>query len=159
MASQLIASIAAVGLLGSGLVAATETRSYAVLPALTATTVADGQGAGGEKCRVDVVREGLPGEAAITRQVLDNGDCVCTIRTGPASNNGSAESIVVALLRDRECAGAPLAYAPGSSGAGAGGAGGAGGGGGGLGAGGAAALGGLALAGGLAVGLSKKSPG
>ena len=154
MASQLIASIAAVGLLGSGLVAATETRSYAVLPALTATTVADGQGAGGEKCRVDVVREGLPGEAAVTRQVLDNGDCVCTIRTGPASNNGSAESIVVALLRDRECVGAPLAAAPGSAGAG-----GVGGGGGGLGAGGAAALGGLALAGGLAVGLGSKSPG
>lgn len=149
MASQLIASIAAVGLLGTGLAAAGETRSFAVLPALTAVSVADGQGSGGQKCEVVVNRVGLPGAADITRQVLDNGNCVCTISTGPSSNNGSAEAVVVALLRDKECEGAP---APGAEeGAGSGG---------GLGGGGAAALGGLAVAGGLAAGLSgSKSPG
>jgi len=154
VASQLIASIAAVSLLGTGMVAASETRSYAVLPALTSTTLADGQADGGQKCRVDVVREGLAGSADVTRQVLDNGDCVCTIRTGPASGNGSAEAIVVALLRDRECVGAPPPAGLGEGGAGAGGAGG-----GGLGGAGIAALGGLAVAGGLAVGLGSKSPG
>lgn len=159
MASQLIASIAAVSLLGTGLVAASETRSSAVLPALTSTTLTDGQGGGEQKCRVDVVRDGLSGSADVSRQVLGNGDCVCTIRTGPSSNNGSAESIVVALLRDRECVGAPaVAGAAGGSSAGAGGvAGGAGAGG--IGSGGIAALGGLAVAGGLAAGLGSKSPG
>ena len=37
----------------------------------------------------------------------DNGDCVCTISTGPELNNGAAEAIVVALLRDRECESTP----------------------------------------------------
>lgn len=109
MTSQIFAAIAAAGLLGAGVASATETRSFAALPAhlLMAADSGDGGGDAG-KCRVDVVRNGAPGTADITRQVIDNGGCVCTITTGPSGNaNGSAEAVVAALLRDRECAGAP----------------------------------------------------
>ena len=150
MTSQFIASVAAISLLGAGVAASSETRSYAVLPALTSTSVANGEGASGQKCRVEVVREGMPGAADVARTVLDNGDCLCTVRTGPANNNGSAESIVVALLRDRECTN-PVSAGQLAQGAGGGG-----------GIGGALpfVLGGLAVAGGVAVGLGgKKSPG
>lgn len=116
MTSQIIAAIAAAGLLGAGVASATETRSFAALPSqvlMAADGLGGGSGAGGQ-CRVDVVRNGAPGTADITRQVMNNGGCVCTISTGPSGNaNGSAEAIVGALLRDRTCDGAP---APGNSG-------------------------------------------
>lgn len=116
MTSQIIAAIAAAGLLGAGVASATETRSYAALPSQTlmgAAGMSGGSDAGGE-CRVDVVRSDAPGTADVTRQVMNNGGCVCTISTGPSGNaNGSAEAIVAALLRDRSCDGAP---APNNSG-------------------------------------------
>jgi hypothetical protein len=61
------------------------------------------------KCRVDVLRTVAGGRADITRSELSDGTCVCTVTTGPQTINGSAEDIVVGLLRDRECAGAPVA--------------------------------------------------
>ena len=70
------------------------------------TLAADGHG-GGNKCRVDVIRSGTPGTADITRLVENDGTCVCTVTTGAANGNGSAEGIVTSLLRDRACDGAP----------------------------------------------------
>lgn len=112
MSSQIIAAIVAAGLVGAGVASASGTRSVSALP-FQSLMAADGAGAGGE-CRVDVVRSGAPGSADVTRQVLNNGSCVCTITTGPSGNaNGSAEAIVGSLLRDRTCDGAP---APGNLG-------------------------------------------
>ena len=112
MSSQIIAAIVAAGLVGAGVASASGTRSISALPGQS-LMAADGAGAGGE-CRVDVVRSGAPGSADVTRQVLNNGSCVCTITTGPSGNaNGSAEAIVGSLLRDRTCDGAP---APGNLG-------------------------------------------
>ena len=112
MSSQIIAAIVATGLVGAGVASASETRSVAALP-VQFLMAADGIGAGGE-CRVDVVRSGASGSADVTRQVYNNGSCVCTITTGPSGNaNGSAEAIVASLLRDRTCDGAP---APGNLG-------------------------------------------
>ncbi len=91
------------------------------MPALQ-SAFADGEGSGmGEKCRVDVIRGAAPGSAEVTRQVLDNGGCVCTVQAGPIDNNGAAEGIVSALLRDRECDGAPDTPADHAASAGAGG--------------------------------------
>ena len=124
MTSQIFAAIGAAGLMGAGIASANETRSFAALPAQS-LMAAEGIGAGatsGGECRVDVVRSGAPGSADVTRQVLNNGSCVCTITTGPSgSANGSAEAIVGSLLRDRTCDGAP---APGNSGGQAAGSGG-----------------------------------
>jgi hypothetical protein len=98
--------------MGAGIASAAETRSFSALPTQL-LMAADGSDTGGE-CRVDVVRKGTPGSADITRQVMNNGSCVCTITTGPSgSSNGSAEAVVAALLRDRSCDGAP---APGNLG-------------------------------------------
>jgi hypothetical protein len=66
-------------------------------------------GAAGEKCVVNVDRNGSPGVANVTRSVLANGQCVCNVSTGPEAGNGSAESVVTALLRDKTCDGAPAA--------------------------------------------------
>lgn len=84
------------------------------------TLAADGQG-GGNKCRVDVIRNGTPGTADITRLVENDGTCVCTVTTGAANANGSAENIVTNLLRDRACDGAPAPGRPVSEAASAGG--------------------------------------
>lgn len=70
--------------------------SFAKLPA------AGGTGAG-QKCRVAVVRTATGGTSSVARQVIDNGSCLCTITTGPASSNGKAETKVANLLRDRKC--------------------------------------------------------
>ena len=156
MSSQIIAAIAAAGLLGAGVASATETRAFAAFPTQL-LSAADGLGGGaasGGECRVDVVRSGTPGSANVTRQVFNNGSCVCTITTGPSGNaNGSAEAIVGALLRDRTCDGAPPAGEMGTQASGAAGGG----------SGSSGLLlplaGGAALAAGLAVTLGKDSKG
>ena len=35
--------------------------------------------------------------------MLRDQSCVCTLVTGPAGNNGNAEDVVTAMLRDRTC--------------------------------------------------------
>lgn len=128
MASQILGLLAAASLVSTGMVAASETRSADALPGVaSAMGAGEGGGQGGaDKCRVDVRRTGAPGASQVTRQVFNNGGCVCTITTGPAGDaNGAAESLVTALLRDRECEGAP---APGEIGQAASGAAGGGGG-------------------------------
>jgi hypothetical protein len=101
--SNLLAAAATIGLLGAGIAGASETRSF---EALTSQVAANSEGGSGQ-CRVDVVRTGTAGAADITRQAFSDGSCVCTVTTGPAGNNGSAEAVVAALLRDRTCSGAP----------------------------------------------------
>lgn len=129
MSSQITAAIVAFGLVGAGVASANETRSVSALPTQSLMAV-DGIGAGagagaGGECRVDVIRSGAPGSADVTRQVFNNGSCVCTITTGPSGNaNGSAEAIVGALLRDRTCDGAPPAGEMGTQASGAAGGGG-----------------------------------
>ena len=127
MSSQITAAIAAFGLVGAGVASANETRSVSALPTqslMAVDGIGAGAGAGGE-CRVDVIRSGTPGSADVTRQVFNNGSCVCTITTGPSGNaNGSAEAIVASLLRDRTCDGAPPAGNLGSQVSGAAGGGG-----------------------------------
>lgn len=110
MSSQILAALAAVSLVGAGVAGAAETRSVDAIPGASAL-VGSGMGGGSDdnRCRVDVVRSGAPGTADITRQVLNNGGCVCIVTTGQAASNGSAEDIVKALLRDRTCDGAPAA--------------------------------------------------
>lgn len=122
MTSHLLAAAAAVGLLGAGFANASETRSFEAMTGQAAMFGnGEGGGAAGDQCRVDVVRSGSPGTAGVTRQAFSDGSCVCTVTTGPASTNGSAETIVASLMRDRTCDGAA---SPGNEAAKAGGGGG-----------------------------------
>jgi hypothetical protein len=98
MISQFLTAAAAIGLLGAGIASSGETRSF---QALTASAAA----ASANVCRVDVVRTGAAGSADITRQNLSDGSCVCTIVTGPAEANGSAEATVESLRRGATCEG------------------------------------------------------
>lgn len=111
MTSQFIAAAASVALLGAGIAGVDGTRSAEALPAMK-TTLAAGEGGSADRCRVDVIRTAPSGAADITRHVLNDGTCVCTITTGPSGNNGNAESIVTNLLRDRSCEGAPAPGRP-----------------------------------------------
>lgn len=107
MTSQFLAAAASVALIGAGFTGA-GTRAIDAMPGVQ-TAFADGNGDGGDKvCRVDVIRSGTPGNADIARQELAGGKCVCIVTTGPASSNGSAESVVTNLLRDKTCGDAPL---------------------------------------------------
>lgn len=111
MTSQFLAAAASVALLGAGFAGVEGTRSAEVLPSHQISFMS-AQGGAGNKCRVDVIRTGTAGVADITRSELTDGTCVCTVTTGQPSVNGSAESVVTSLLRDRACDGAP---APGAS--------------------------------------------
>lgn len=99
--SQIIAMLAAAGLMTAGVSAASGTRSSAALPVAMLA-----QGASGGSCSINVIRTGTPGTADVTRETLKDGSCVCNVTTGPSNINGSAESIVSSLLSDRECPGA-----------------------------------------------------
>ncbi|WP_296678296.1 hypothetical protein [Novosphingobium sp.] len=113
MSAQIVSALAAFGLIGAGVAGSVETRAIDAVP-VTMAMMGGGQAAAGGKCRVDVFRTGNPGNADITRQVLDNGNCVCTVMTGPAPSNGGAEDVVKALLRERTCDSAPLTSATGN---------------------------------------------
>lgn len=75
---------------------------------------------GDNLCRVRVSRSASPGVFDITRQVRNNGKCVCRVTTGPSSQGGSAESALAGLLLRRTCSDAPLAAAGASGGLGTG---------------------------------------
>lgn len=160
MASHLLALLVGAGLLS---IAPTgEVRSFMVLPptkpqpAVQLLHNADAIVGAGQKCRVNVLRSGPAGTAQVTQAVLGNGDCICTVTTGMGGVNGSAENVVIALLRDRECAGAPPADGLTNQGVGISSAGVSGGGG--MGAALPLVLG-VAAVGGLAAGLGSSSQG
>lgn len=101
--SQLLAAAASVALIGAGAVAPSSIRSSDAMP-MSQSVTADGDGAAdASTCRVDVVRTGETGTVSSTRTVLRDQSCVCTLVTGPAGNNGNAEDVVTAMLRDRTC--------------------------------------------------------
>lgn len=126
MTSHLLAAAATIGLLGAGIAGASDTRSFEAMTGTAAMFGAAGDlggtgaGAAAGQCRVDVVRTGASGSSDISRQDFSDGSCVCTVVTGPAGNNGSAEATVEALLRDRTCAASPAAAAASEGGMGAG---------------------------------------
>ena len=108
--SQLLAAAASVALIGAGAVAPSSIRSSDAMP-MTQSVTADGDGDGAadaSTCRVDVVRTGETGTVSSTRTVLRDQSCVCTLVTGPAGNNGNAEDVVTAMLRDRTCPNSPM---------------------------------------------------
>lgn len=115
-----MSALAATGLAIAGVAATGSIRSGDALPVITLAQGAAGAG----KCGVRVVRTGTPGAADIVRDQLADGSCVCVVTTGPASNNGSAESIITNLLRDGQCQSAPPANNLGGEVAGAGASGG-----------------------------------
>ena len=112
MFTQLLAAAASVALIGAGAVAPSSIRSSEAMPSVQ-SAVADGDGAGASNmCRVDVVRTGQSGTVTSTRAVLKDHSCVCTLVTGPAGNNGNAEDVITAMLRDRNCPNSPMVGAP-----------------------------------------------
>lgn len=111
MTSQFIAAAASVALLGAGFSAVDGTRSAESLP-MNSVSLVQGDVGGSNRCRVDVIRSAPAGAADITRHVLTDGTCVCTVTTGPAGGNGGAESIVTNLIRDKACEGAPAPGRP-----------------------------------------------
>lgn len=121
MSSQSIIATAIFALLGTGLAAADGTRSAAVAPPVRAVAPMDPASGSDAKCEVQVVRNGTPGMASITRLAKAGGSCLCTVTTGPAKTNGPAEGIVKGLLSSGKCDGAPppgetpSAFAPGPS--------------------------------------------
>jgi hypothetical protein len=84
---------------------------------------AAGGAANGGKCRVDVNRVADAGVFDVTRLVLDNGGCVCVVKTGPKNQGASTEASIGDLVRSRGCSDAPPAVreAAGASGGGNGG--------------------------------------
>ena len=88
---------------------------FAGLGQASASSVAqsssDLAGSGASICRVKVSRSAEAGVFDVTRQILNNGKCVCRVTTGPRSQGGSAESALAGLLLRRTCADAPLAAA------------------------------------------------
>ena len=112
MFSQLLAAAASVALIGAGAVAPSSFRSSDAMP-MAQSVAADGDGASDARmCRVDVVRTGESGTVTSTRTVLKDHSCVCTLVTGPAGNNGNAEDVVTAMLRDRTCPDSPMVGGP-----------------------------------------------
>lgn len=109
VATKTLALLASASLASAGLYGASATRAADVLPGAYNTFMAEevGGAPSGPKCRVDVVRSGEAGVANVTRSALSDGQCVCTVTTGPEAGNGAAEQVVSALLRDKTCDGAP----------------------------------------------------
>lgn len=111
-----------------------------------------GGGADGKKCAVKVDRSQSDGTYDVTRQVLENGDCICFVYTGPRPQADTIERAITRLQEVRECPDAKVMMVPGAvavgAGAGAGAAGGVGGAAIGVGAAAAAAALGVAASGG-----------
>lgn len=99
----------AMGLAVPGMLFATTAQASA-----TRSSDAMNGGARAGLCNVQVQRSEAPGVFSINREVLQDGSCVCSARTGPANQGGTAEAALGALLQSRECsAGNSLASAQG----------------------------------------------
>lgn len=89
--------------------------------AASAAQASGGSGGNSRLCQVVVNRTASPGVYDVTREERRNGQCVCRVTTGPASQAGSAESAVASIRTNRTCANAPLAQAVQRGGLGTGG--------------------------------------
>lgn len=72
-------------------------------------TVASAETNAANTCRVSVDRTQAAGTFQVQRQEMNNGDCVCYVYTGPASQGDAAESRVADVQRSRACADRPAA--------------------------------------------------
>jgi hypothetical protein len=84
--------------------------SLAALATVSISGVATAQApaaATAKQCRVDIDRSGAESTFAVVRQEFNNGRCICAVTTGPASQGGSIESQIAALLSSKTCEDAP----------------------------------------------------
>lgn len=108
MMSQFLTAVTSLALIGAGALGSADVRASDAIP-MSQTKVTDGDSGGASNiCRVDVIRSGKGGTVNTTRTVLTDNSCVCTVVTGPADDNGNAEDVVAAILRDRTCAASPV---------------------------------------------------
>lgn len=71
------------------------------------TAVAQGSAdAPAKQCRVKVDRSADAGSFDVVRQEYENGNCVCAVTTGPASQAASIEGRVISIINSRSCAAA-----------------------------------------------------
>lgn len=92
--SVIAMALAVPGMVFAAMAQASVTRS---------SDAAMGTGGPAKTCSVQVHRSEAPGVFSIERETLQDGSCVCNARTGPASQGGSAEAALGALLQSREC--------------------------------------------------------
>jgi hypothetical protein len=90
---------------------------------------AEGGTADAKQCEVKIDRSKEAGTYNVTRQVYEDGNCICYAYTGPNTQASSIESAISELLASKSCSGAPVQMIAGSAAvagvAGAGGLGGA----------------------------------
>jgi len=114
-------------------------KAYAaaiVMPGLMMSNVVfaevEAGSASAQQCEVTVDRSQVAGTYDLTRQVFEEGGCICYLYTGPKPQADSVESAISELLNSRACPNAkvmamkgalPTAAALGGLGAGLGGAG------------------------------------
>ena len=91
-------SVIAMGLAVPGMVFAAAAQA-----SVTRSSDAMNGGARAGLCNVQVQRSEAPGVFSINREVLQDGSCVCSARTGPASQGGTAEAALGVLMQSREC--------------------------------------------------------
>ena len=60
------------------------------------------------KCEVKVDRTYTDGTYQVWKQQTENGECRCYVQTGKAPQSETIEQSIAALVRDRECDGAPV---------------------------------------------------
>ena len=79
-----------------------------------------------KKCAVKVDRTQEAGTYDVTRQVLENGDCICYVYTGAKPQSDTIERAIADLQERRECRDAKVMIVPPAAGAAAAAAGGTG---------------------------------
>jgi len=70
-----------------------------------------------KKCAVKVDRTQEAGTYDVTRQVLENGDCICYVYTGPKPQSDTIERAIADLQERRECRDAKVMIIPPAGGA------------------------------------------
>jgi|EndMetStandDraft_2_1072991.scaffolds.fasta_scaffold87449_1 hypothetical protein len=69
---------------------------------------AEGGTADSKQCEVKIDRSREAGVYNVTRQVFEDGNCICYAYTGPSSQASSIESAISELLASKSCSGAPV---------------------------------------------------
>ena len=75
----------------------------AVLLGGAGLAAAAAQDAPAKKCEVTVDRSQPSGVYDVTRQEMENGDCICYVYTGPAPQSDTIENSIATLLQTGEC--------------------------------------------------------